>query len=97
LPKNGTSYADGRAMPPSSQPIAQIDALERQQQRIVHRTKVIDDVLTAEQRKGATLTLGDALAELLNDISEAARTMGRFSRDGAVRRLRSSREAITRP
>jgi hypothetical protein len=33
-------------------------------------------VLTAEQRNGARLTLGDALTELLTDISEAARTIG---------------------
>jgi len=40
--------------------LAQLDALERQQQRILHRTKVIDYVLAAERRNGATLTLGCA-------------------------------------
>jgi hypothetical protein len=33
-------------------------------------------VLAAEQRGGAPLTMGDALAELLADITEAARTIG---------------------
>jgi len=33
---------------------------------------VIDYVFVAEQRNGATLTLGDALAELRQDIGEAA-------------------------
>jgi hypothetical protein len=36
--------------------------------------------LTAEQRNGARLTLGDALNELLSDISEAARTIGTILR-----------------
>jgi hypothetical protein len=40
-------------------------------QCIVHRTKVIDYVLAAEQRKGRIVTLGNALTELLTDISEA--------------------------
>jgi hypothetical protein len=61
---------------PSSLPITQIDALARQQQRILHRTQLIDYVLAAEQRNGGTLTMGDALAELLADITEAARTIG---------------------
>jgi hypothetical protein len=33
-------------------------------------------VLAAEKRTGAPLTMGDALAELLADITEAARTIG---------------------
>ena len=37
---------------------------------------MIDYVLAAEQRNGVALTLGDALAELLRDISDAARTIG---------------------
>jgi hypothetical protein len=37
---------------------------------------VISYVLTAETRSGQTLALGDALAELLADITEAARTIG---------------------
>ena len=61
---------------PTALPVAQLDALERQQQRILHRATLIDYVLVAEQRNGATLTLGDALAELLQDISDAARTIG---------------------
>jgi len=68
-------------------PIAQLDALERQQQRILHRTQVIDYILVAEQRNGATLTLGEAVAEFLQDISEAARTIGtilRPSKPGAL-------------
>ena len=37
---------------------------------------MIDYVLAAEKRGGETLTMGDALAELLADITEAARTIG---------------------
>jgi predicted transcriptional regulator len=71
--KKGTA----RATPlPASFPIVQIEALERQQQRILHRTQVVGYVLAAEQRNGARLTVGDALADLLQDISEAARTIG---------------------
>jgi hypothetical protein len=33
-------------------------------------------VLAAEKQGGQTLTMGDALAELLADITEAARTIG---------------------
>ena len=65
---------------PPALPIAQLDALERQQQRILHRTQVIDYILVAEQRNGATLTLGDPLAEFLQDINEAARTIGMILR-----------------
>jgi hypothetical protein len=53
-----------------------LDALQRQQQRILHRSALIDYVLAAERQRGQTLTLGEALAELLADISEAARTIG---------------------
>jgi hypothetical protein len=53
-----------------------IEALERQRQRILHRTQLIEYVLTAEQRNGGMLTLGDALAELLQDITDAARAIG---------------------
>ena len=65
---------------PPSLSTTQIDALERQQQRILHRTRVIDYVLVAEQRNGATLTLSDALAELLGDITDAARAIGTILR-----------------
>ena len=37
---------------------------------------MIGYVLAAEQRNGARLTLGDALAELLQDITDAARAIG---------------------
>ena len=57
-------------------PLPQLDALRRQQQRILHRSRLIDYVLAAEKRGGAPLTMGDALAELLADITEAARTTG---------------------
>ena len=60
-------------MPP---PLPQVDALRRQQQRILHRSALIDYVLAAEKRGGGPLTMGDALAELLADITEAARTIG---------------------
>jgi hypothetical protein len=50
----------------------QLNALARQQQRILHRSTLIDFVLTSEKQG---LTLGDALAELW-DITEAARTIG---------------------
>ena len=57
-------------------PLTQVDALRRQQQRILHRSALIDYVLAAEKQGGETLTMGDALAELLADITEAARTIG---------------------
>jgi hypothetical protein len=59
-----------------------IEVLQRQQQRILHRTTLLEYVLTAEQRNGARLTLGDALTELVTDISEAARTIGTILRAG---------------
>jgi len=39
-------------------------------------------VLAAERQRGQTFTLGDALAELLADISEAARTIGNLEFPG---------------
>jgi len=56
--------------------LPQVEALRRQQQRILHRTALIDYVLAAETRGGGPLTMGDALAELLADITEAARAVG---------------------
>ena len=53
-----------------------VDALTRQQQRILHRSALLTYVLAAEHQNGQPLTLGDALAELLADITEAARTIG---------------------
>ena len=67
---------DGRAGAPASLPCDQVHALRRQQQRILHRSALIDYVLAAEKRGGEPLTMGDALAELLADITEAARTIG---------------------
>ena len=46
------------------------------QQRILHRTALLDYVIAAETRNGQPLMLGDALGELLADIAEAARTIG---------------------
>jgi hypothetical protein len=73
--------ADGLAKPSAATPPPhaawfrdQVDALTRQQQRILHRTQLVEYVLVMEQRHGATLALADALTELLADISEAART-----------------------
>jgi hypothetical protein len=65
---------DGRAGAPASLPCDQVHALRRQQQCI--RSALIDYVFAAERRGGETLTMGDALAELLADITEAARTIG---------------------
>ena len=39
---------------------------------------VIDCVLAAEQRNGTPLTLGAAVIELVQNISEAARAIGSF-------------------
>lgn len=69
-PTNGTSPAAAAV------PLPQLEALERQRQRILHRTTLLDYVLAAEQRNGAGLTLGDALAELVRDITDAARQVG---------------------
>ena len=52
--------------------------VRRQQQRILHHSALIDYVLAAERQSGQTLTIGDALTELLADITEAARTIGTF-------------------
>ena len=56
--------------------LAQVDALRRQQPRILHRSALIDCALAAERQSGQTLTMGDALAELLADITDAARAIG---------------------
>ena len=54
-PKNGSRLA---VVPlPSSLPIAPIDPLARQRQRILHRTTLIEYVLAAEQHTGAGPTL----------------------------------------
>ena len=54
--------------------LTEVEALRRQQQRILRRSALIDYVLAAEKRRGDPLRMGDALAELLADITEAART-----------------------
>jgi hypothetical protein len=43
---------------------------------ILHRSALIDYVIAAETRSGQPLALGDALAELLADITDAARHGG---------------------
>jgi hypothetical protein len=57
--RHGSATATAPHPPP---PLIQIDALRRQQQRILHRSALIDYVLTAETRGGGPLTMGDALA-----------------------------------
>jgi hypothetical protein len=68
----------------------QVDALRRQQQRIAHRTALIHYVLAAEKQSGQTLTVGDALAELLEDITEAAHTIGTILQAVGNGRMKSS-------
>jgi hypothetical protein len=65
-----------RVPPHADFALDQVDELTRQQQRILRRSAVIHYVLAAEKQSGQPLTLGDALAELLADITEAARTIG---------------------
>ena len=78
--RNGGAHRNGSATstaaPPAPPPLPQVEALRRQQQRILHRSTLIDYVLTAETRGGGPLTMGAALTELLADITEAARTIG---------------------
>ena len=76
---NGSGRATAITHTPAADappPLPQVDALRRQQQRILHRSALVDNVLAAETRGGGPLTMGDALAELLADITEAARTIG---------------------
>ena len=47
----------------------QVEALRRQQQRILHRSALINYVLAADKRSGDPLTMADVLAELLADIT----------------------------
>ncbi len=65
----------------------QVDALTRQQQRIVHRSALLAYVIAAETRSGQPLALGDALGELLADITEAARTIGTILQAAGAGRL----------
>ena len=84
-PPNNGAHSNGSATsttatagPHAPAPLPQVDALRRQQQRILHHSALVDDVLAAEKRGGEPLTMGDALAELLADITEGARTIGTF-------------------
>lgn len=71
-----THDASRPSPPPAAFPCEQLDALTRQQQRIVHRSALLAHVIASENRSGQALTLGDALGELLADITEAARMIG---------------------
>jgi hypothetical protein len=91
---NGHGHGNGRAAAPTTTTssttegaasLPPIEALQRQQQRILHRSALVDYVLTAETRNGGPLTMGDALAELLADITEAARTIGTLLQTANVR------------
>jgi len=57
-------------------PLPQVEALGRQ--RILHRCALIDYVLAAESRNGGPLTMGDALTELLADITDSAHAIGQI-------------------
>ena len=83
--------------PPAPPPLFQLDALRRQQQRILHRSALIDYVLAAERQRGQTLTMGDALTELLADITDAARTIGTILQDNELSPPRSVSTANGRP
>ena len=81
--RNGGTRRHGSATPtavPHAPPL-QVEALRRQQQRILHRSALIDHVLAAETRRGGPLTMGEALAELLAEITEAAHTIGTLLQD----------------
>ena len=71
-----THDASRPGTPPAAFACDQLDALTRQQRRILHRSALLAYVIAAENRGGHALTLGDALAELLSDITEAAQTIG---------------------
>ena len=78
-PETVGAHGSGSATPtapPAPAPLTQVDALRRQQQRILHRSALIAYVLATEKRGGQPLTLGDALTDLLADITEAAGTIG---------------------
>ena len=81
---NGNGRATATTPPPCpavAASLPQVEALRRQQQRILHRSALVDYVLTAESRNGGPLTMGDALGELLADIIEAAHTIGTVLQD----------------
>jgi hypothetical protein len=94
----GTRHGGGTVKRPAATPATpgpppavfahdQLDTLTRQQQRILHRSALIDYVLTAERQSGQTLTMGDALVELLADITEAACTIGTIPQTAGRGRL----------
>ena len=62
-----------RPLSPRAAPLLQVDALRRQQQRILHRSALIDYVLTAEKRGGETA----------DDGGRAGRAARRHHRGGA--------------
>ena len=62
----------GPAPPHAALALEQVEELTRQQQRILHRPVLIDYVLAG----GQALTMGEALADLLADIIDAARAIG---------------------
>ena len=79
---------------PHAPPLTKVDALRRQQQRSLHRSALIDYVLAAEKQSGQTLAMGDALTELLADITDAARTIGTILQrvgDGATPQTATTR------
>ena len=69
-------YVPSSTPTPSGLALEQVDELQRLQRRILHGSTLVRYVLAAEQRSGQTLTMGDALAEVLADITEDARSSG---------------------
>ena len=78
-PRTGSVTATA---PPAPPPLLQVDALRRQQQRILHRSELGEYVLATATRGGEPLTMGEALADLLGDITDAARTIGTILQAG---------------
>ena len=71
-PRNGAATSTTDTPGPPA-PLLQVDALRRQQQRILHRSALIDYVLAAEKRSGDTA----------DDGGRAGRTARRHHRGGA--------------
>jgi hypothetical protein len=74
----GARRAAGPDDPPAPAPRIPVEALRRQQQRILHHSAIVNYILLAEQRGGAPQTPWAALGELISDITEAAQTIGTF-------------------
>lgn len=89
-----TTPTAGIPDPPAPAPLTHVEALRRQQQRILHRSALVNYVLAAERRTGAPLTMGDALADLLADITEAARTIGTLLQAAAAEPARTDRPIV---